>query len=99
MNSYSVENIVAQRFLGHSGDFAGSKNGSSIKFFLYARELQPPLGKRPATAELIDWIEALMVFHADKDQDLKRQPELAQRSIYALFKGEDDLKRGQRVLF
>ena len=99
VNSYSVENIVAQRFLGHSGDFAGSKMaGDAIKFFLYARELQPPLGKRPATAELIDWIEALMVFHADKDQDLKRQPELAQRSIYALFKGEDDLKRGRRAL-
>jgi MoxR-like ATPase len=95
---YFVEDIVARR-VGETGKaFAAAPLAKdAIDFFCLLRDLREPLGKKPATAELLDWLEALRQSGANSNEGLKSQPSYGASSLYTLLKGRDDLDRGRRL--
>jgi MoxR-like ATPase len=95
---YFVEDIVARR-VGEAGKaFATTPLvKDAIDFFCLLRELREPLGKKPATAELLDWLEALRQSGANPYDALKSQPVYGASSLYTLLKGRDDFERGRRL--
>jgi MoxR-like ATPase len=98
--SYSIENIVAERLGPRYGrPFSESVLVSqALDFFYWLRELEPRLRKPPATAELLNWLVALHEDGADRDTELKKQVRYASRTIAALLKSQEDLKRGRLAM-
>jgi MoxR-like ATPase len=95
---YFVEDIVARRVGEAGSEFVTSPLAKgAIDFFCLLRDLREPLGKKPATAELLDWLEALRQSGANPNEGLTSQPSYGASSLYTLLKGRDDLERGRRL--
>jgi MoxR-like ATPase len=63
----------------------------ALDFFLELRnDKKRQWEKRPATAELLDWLRMLVAVGANVDQPLRDQKELHQRTLAALVKGAKD---------
>jgi hypothetical protein len=70
----------------------------AIEFFCMLRDLREPLSKRPATAELMDWLEALRLQgNNSATRSLRDQPDCGARCLNTLLKGKDDLERGRQL--
>jgi MoxR-like ATPase len=97
---YSIENIIAERLGPRYGKpFTDSPLVSqALEFFYRLRGLEPHLRKPPATAELLNWLIALREDGAERDIELKKQPQYASRTIAALLKTQEDLQRGRLAL-
>jgi MoxR-like ATPase len=63
-----------------------------LRFITFARSEDADLTKRPATAELIDFILVLLAFGARKDQTLRELQPTVLASLSTLVKGEGDDK-------
>jgi MoxR-like ATPase len=79
----------------HLGDFAKSRSGGliseAISFFSYLRDdSKRSWEKKPATAELIDWLTVLKRRGANPDVSLSGQESLNLGAISALVKGVRD---------
>ena len=79
----------------HLGDFSKSRSNGliseAISFFSYLRdESKRPWEKKPATAELIDWLTVLKRRGANPDLPLRAQGALNSGAISALVKGVSD---------
>jgi MoxR-like ATPase len=98
--SYSIEHIIAGRLGPRYGKpFTDSVLVSqALDFFYRLRELEPGLRKPPATAELLNWLVALHEDGAERDKPLKKQVQYAGRTITALLKTQEDMKRGRIAL-
>jgi MoxR-like ATPase len=95
---YFVEDIVARRVGEAGNEFVASQLArDAIDFFCLLRDLREPLGKKPATAELLDWLEAIRQSGANPQEGLKAQSSYGASSLYTLLKGRDDLDRGRRL--
>jgi MoxR-like ATPase len=96
-HQYTIENIVAERLGPHYGEkFSKSALVSeALDFFYLLRLLEPRLRKRPATAELLNWLVAMAADGANPSISLRAQKEYATRSITALLKSLEDLQRGR----
>lgn len=66
----------------------------ALQFFARVRE-QSGLQKRPATAELLDWLYVLKI---NQVSDWASQKNLVAKTLGALFKWQDDLKAGRKLL-
>jgi MoxR-like ATPase len=64
--------------------------GDALTFFMAAREPAMRLDKRPGTAELLNWINALQHFEARLDQPIAKQGALVRRTLSTLAKLADD---------
>ena len=95
---YFIEDIVARRLGVEGNAFASSPLAKeAFDFFVEVRDLRDPLAKRPATAELLDWLEALQGAGAVSDQRLRDQSDIGRQTLATLFKGGDDLRRGNEL--
>lgn len=79
----------------HLGDFAKSRSNGliseAISFFSYLRDdSKRPWEKKPATAELIDWLTVLKRRGAKPEHSLSEQKLLNKYAISALVKGVSD---------
>jgi MoxR-like ATPase len=62
----------------------------AIAFFGRLRQQDLPLRKRPGTAELLNWIAALLEFNCDPARSIKSQAEPASQTLYTLAKITED---------
>jgi len=62
----------------------------AIAFFGLLRQPDLPLRKRPGTAELLNWVAALIEFDCDPKVPIRSQAEFAQRTLYTLAKIAED---------
>jgi MoxR-like ATPase len=64
----------------------------ALEFFGRLRVESANLNKKPATAELLDWVLALLAMGADRGKGLREQPEILRGTLTALVKHEADLE-------
>lgn len=53
---------------------------------------------KPGTAELLDWIKALLLMGADVNQDLRSQKDQVERTFVAVVKRLDDRDNAKNIL-
>ncbi len=94
---YTIDDIVDRHVAERLGAVSGGALfNSAVDFFMRLRGLGD-LQKMPATAELLDWIEALAKAAPQQGSDLRQMPELLQRTLSALAKTEPDRERAQEL--
>lgn len=95
--TYFVEDIIAAR-LGHN--VAICKLGKdAMAFFYHLRDrIKPPLSRKPATAELLNWMVALMQNAPNRKDGLSGNLAAANRAISLLLKNKADQMAGKKVL-
>ena len=81
----------------HLGDFVRNSSdpliSDALRFFSFLRdEIKPALEKRPATAELIDWLTVLKRRQADPKKSLYDQKMVNDESLGALIKTQKDMQ-------
>jgi MoxR-like ATPase len=85
-----LEEIVVRRLPGFG---AGQPLlNDSIAFFRSLRDDGAGLTKKPSTAELLNWLDALQGAGANPMRSLRSQAALARACVRALAKTEDDLR-------
>ena len=87
--------------LSHMVSFEGKTTqwlDDALDFFSKLREPSRGLEKRPATAELLNWLEYLRKRITDPKDDLHKQPKLINSSISALFKSATDQDKAKSIL-
>lgn len=94
--SFPDNNRLIAILQNHLGDFVRNSSDSlisdALRFFKFLREeIRPALEKRPATAELIDWLTVLKSRGADPKKSLNDQQKLNDKSLGALIKNQKDL--------
>lgn len=92
-----LKNILYHRV----GEFTGSSSPlfeEAVDFFIRLRELDPPLEKRPATAELIDWLRVLNEWDADWQAGLGAQAKVHQSTLGTLIKDRRDMDRVREII-
>lgn len=95
--AYFLEDIVAARLGSEFGNTPLAKE--ALAFFHHLRTgLKPALGKKPATAELLNWMVALRNQSANGAGGLVEQRENANRAIGLLLKNQHDQERGRDAL-
>lgn len=94
---YFIDDIVAAHF---SADLATSPLGQdAISFFCELRERpQPALGKKPSTAELLDWVGVLLKRRPSPDAKLADMQDAAAACLSALLKNQKDQETGKKML-
>ena len=94
---YTIEDIIARRLGGVAVNVVKDSRlfADAFDFFYMLRALGEPLQKQPATAELIDWLDALKRIDANTTQPLRLQPDAGRATIFTLLKGGADLTRGR----
>lgn len=92
----SIESIVAAR-IEQFQDLNSPFLKEAVLFLRYLRESDSALQKRPATAELLDWLLYLTQSGADLKKGLKEQSRLVQPSLVTLLKNEQDQKRRKEL--
>jgi MoxR-like ATPase len=70
----------------------------ALDFFSKLREPNWGLDKRPATAELLNWLTYLRKRDVDVGKKLRAQSELVTSSLSALFKSADDQAKAKQIL-
>jgi len=90
-----LREIVLERL-----DFSGREKTQSLDqaldFFIGLRNDSVRLTKRPATAELLGWLDFLA--RRAQPKDLRYQPDVLQESLCCLIKGSDDTRRASEFL-
>jgi MoxR-like ATPase len=71
----------------------------AIDFLLFAREESAGLDKKPGTAELLNWINAMVRLGARPGEPLSQQVEIAERAFPALAKISRDQTRVRELLW
>ncbi|MEQ1696053.1 MAG: MoxR family ATPase [Hyphomicrobiaceae bacterium] len=96
---YTIEDIV-DRHIGSklNGKATEQLFASAIDLFERLRRADAQIQKKPATAELLDWVQALSRAGASHAKSLREQPAFAERTLSALLKTDDDRKAGRAVL-
>jgi MoxR-like ATPase len=87
--------------LSHLPVFKGKDNqwiGEAIEFFLKLRGPNWGLDKRPATAELLNWLTYLRERGIESSKRLRAQSDLVGASLTILFKSADDQEKAQQIL-
>lgn len=69
-----------------------------IDFFLRLRGPNWGLDKRPATAELLNWLSYLRARNVDHHTNLREQSPLVSASLSTLFKSADDQEKARQIL-
>jgi MoxR-like ATPase len=87
-----LESIILSR-LGAIGLKGSGLLPEALSFFSLLRRPETELRKQPGTAELIDWITALVQFGADPDLPLREQASSGLRTLSTLAKLADDQSR------
>lgn len=80
---------IVERRLGYFGGDGSPFLSDALNFFERLRAPSSGLGKRPSTAELLDWLIAMRGAGARMDAFLCYQPAVAAATLGALVKGED----------
>jgi MoxR-like ATPase len=84
-----LEQIILSRLAG--GVQPGAEMlRDAIAFFGRLRRQDLPLRKRPGTAELLNWVAALIEFGCNPTRPMRPQAEAAQRTLYTLAKIAED---------
>lgn len=98
-NRQRLEEIVLGRLAEH---FTAGRSSplvvDAIEFMLRLRGAAE-LDKPPGTAELLNWLNAMVRFGAHSDKALNAQREVAERTLTALIKTEPDQQRARIVLW
>jgi len=96
-DAYYIEDIVAARL---GSDFGGSTLAQdALAFFYHLRDgMRPSLGKKPATAELLNWLVSLKSRTSDTGLGIPGARDQAKRAIGLLLKNADDQDRGRKEL-
>ena len=76
----------------------GALSRDAIDFLLYIRQERAGLEKRPGTAELLNWLTAIMKVGGKPALALREQIEFAERTLCALAKISDDKARARELL-
>jgi len=92
-----LEEIVLARLPGIAAP-EGSMLADVLDFFALVRRPETALRKRPGTAELIAWVNALLSLGADSGASLRSQHDLGARTLSAIAKHPEDQDR-TAVLF
>jgi MoxR-like ATPase len=87
-----LEEIVLSRISGLTAGRDAALTGM-IAFFERLREPAAGLRKKPGTAELLNWVGALVGVSLDPAQSLKQQPDKSARTLAALAKHPEDQAR------
>lgn len=70
----------------------------ALEVFHKLRGERPPLDKRPATAELLDWLTAMRRKHPESTNPLQEDPQLARGMLSTLAKSNSDTDRAKRIV-
>lgn len=94
-----LKEIVSAKF----EQFAGGKGepllASAIQEFVkLADENNSPLQHKPGTAELLDWVKALLLQGADVSRELRDQRDLVERTFVAVVKRLEDRDSAKQIL-
>jgi len=97
--AYTIEDIIASRYRDVTREVIAKSPlySDALSYFYQLRTLGEPLQKPPATAELIDWLDALRRIEARPEVPLGKQPDTGRDTLFTLLKGSADLKRGQAL--
>lgn len=91
-NAKRLEQIVVSRL----GDLISSDSlllSEAMAFFLALREADTGLRRPPGTAELLNWLSALLEFGCRTNEALKSQAELVSKALSTLSKIQEDQAR------
>jgi len=88
--------IVASQ-LGR-GRFGGGFLGEALSLFRLLREATPALRKRPATAELIDWLRVMRSRDPISEDPLAADRGLAVKTLSALVKTAEDQEWAKEIV-
>lgn len=95
-----LEEIVIARLPEFvDGSKAATLAREAIDFLLYAREESAGMDKKPGTAELLNWINAMARLGAQPTEPLTRQTDIAERAFPALAKISSDQTRIRELLW
>ena len=92
-----MEQIVASRL----GLYAGGQNpfiADALELFYLLRRPASGLRKKPATAELLDWMTALMDSTGDVENPLAAEPERALQTVSSLTKTVEDQEKVEQLV-
>jgi MoxR-like ATPase len=94
-----LEEIVIARLpeFAQAGS-VGALSLDAIDFLLYIRRENISLEKRPGTAELLNWLTAMMKLGGKPALPLREQIEFAERTLCALTKISGDQARARDLL-
>jgi MoxR-like ATPase len=81
---------IASSRIRELADAEGPFVGDAIEFLLTLRDTSAAMQKKPATAELLDWLLYLVALGGRTDTSLRNQPDLFLDSLSALTKGAAD---------
>jgi MoxR-like ATPase len=71
---------------------------SAVKLFAKLTNNDSGMRLRPGTAELLDWMLALIGLGATVETDLEKQPDLVGNSYQCLVKTQDDIDTAKKIL-
>lgn len=94
-NRDTLQNIVA----GRLGEFSGSSSmllSSALELFFKLRDQSSQLRKRPATAELLDWL--LVLRTSQNGNQAALTVELAKKTLSSLIKTAEDQDKAEKVI-
>ena len=83
------------------GSFENSDSrllADALELFFKLREPASGLRKRPATAELIGWLTALVAMGASAADPLRMHGDAALRALSALVKSSDDQEAARKIV-
>lgn len=86
----TLKRIIISRLGGESAIYEKVFEGA-LKFFKELRAPENNLNKKPATAELLEWLVFLKEHVTDINQPLNNQKDIMKKSLYVLAKTTDDL--------
>lgn len=92
---------LAEIVLSHMANFEGDVTpwlDEALDFFVKLREPSRGLEKRPATAELLNWLTYLRHRNADARNTLREQGEIISASLSTLFKSGADQEKALAIL-
>ncbi len=95
----TLRRIVAARIEAFKGqeDHTGPLLADALEFFGELRSQSGGLHKRPATAELLGWLLALLAFNTGVDQTLRQIPELVEKTLTTLTKTREDQTQAKAI--
>jgi MoxR-like ATPase len=90
--------LIVSRRIEEFADANGPLLTSAVNRFSSLAEDSAGMKHPPGTAELLDWMLALVRRGAKPDQDLSQQEQLVEQTFTALVKSQDDAGTAQQLL-
>jgi len=94
----SLANIVINRIDNFKDDNNSPLLKDAISFFFQLRGNNVDLSKRPATAELIGWLDAMTKMGANVEVPLRNHHDKAYKALGVLVKNADDQDKARELL-